>query len=139
MRLVLYPRVKKGMDARYASIRAGHEDADATRLAARTEVEEYQTQLATVRSEASGRIDAARQVLEAERQERLAEVNARIAERRAEANARVDAERQAAGAQIEDAVAGLVSNLTERATGKQPDGTAVARAVSSAMTVGVAQ
>ena len=36
MRLVLYPRMKKGMDARYASIRTGHEDADATRQAARS-------------------------------------------------------------------------------------------------------
>ena len=79
MRLVLYPRMKKGMEARYASIRAGHEDADATRLAAQSEVSEYQTQLAAVRAEAATRVDAARQTLEAERQERLTEVNARIA------------------------------------------------------------
>ena len=139
MRLVLHPRMKKGMEARYASIRTGHEDADATRLAARTEVAEYQTQLAALRAEAGARVDAARQTLEAERQERLAELNARIAERRAAAVARAEAEREAAGAQIEDAVAGLVSNITELATGKRPDGAAVSRAVSSAMTVGVAQ
>ena len=60
MRLVLYPRMKKGMEARYASIRAGHEDADATRLAAQSEVSEYQTQLAAVRAEAATRVDAAR-------------------------------------------------------------------------------
>jgi F-type H+-transporting ATPase subunit b len=139
MRLVLYPRMKKGMDARYASIRTGHEDADATRLAAQAEMSEYQAQLAVVRSEAAARIDAARQTLEAERQERLAEVNARIAERRAEALARVDAERQAAGAQIEEAVAELVSDIVGLATGKQPDRAVVSGAVSSAMTVGVAQ
>ena len=46
MRLVLYPRMKKGMEARYASIRAGHEDADALRHSARAEVADYQTQLA---------------------------------------------------------------------------------------------
>ena len=31
MRLVLYPRLKSGMDARYAGIRGGHEGADAAR------------------------------------------------------------------------------------------------------------
>jgi F-type H+-transporting ATPase subunit b len=139
MRLVLYPRMKTGMEARYASIRAGHENADATRLAARTEVSEYQAQQAALRAEAAGRVDVARQTLEAERQERLAEANARIAERRAEAVARVEAEREAARAQIEEAVAGLVSNITELATGKQPDDALVSGAVSSAMTAGVAQ
>ena len=131
--------MKKGMEARYASIRTGHEDADATRLAAQAEMSEYQAQLAVVRAEAAARIDAARQTLEAERQERLAEVNGRIAERRAEALARVEAERQAAGAQIEEAVAELVSDIVGLATGKQPDRTVVSGAVSSAMTAGVAQ
>ena len=139
MRLVLYPRLKKGMDARYSSIRTGHEAADATRLAAQAEMSDYQAQLAVVRAEATARIDAARQTLEAERQERLAEVNARIAERRAEALARVEAEREAARAQIEEAVAELVSEIVGLATGKQPDRAVVSGAVSSAMTVGVAQ
>ncbi|HWM21731.1 MAG TPA: ATP synthase F0 subunit B [Ilumatobacteraceae bacterium] len=139
MRLVLYPRMKTGMEARYASIRAGHENADATRVAARAEVSEYQAQLAAVRAEAAARVDVARQTLEAERQERLAEANARIAERRSEAVARVEAEREAARAQIEEAVAGLVSNITELATGKQPDDALVSGAVSSAMTAAVAQ
>jgi F-type H+-transporting ATPase subunit b len=139
MRLVLYPRMKKGMDARYASIRTGHEDADATRVAALAEVSEYQAQLAAVRGEASARVDAARQTLEAERQERLSEVNARIAERRAEALARAEAEHEAARAQIEEAVAELASDIVGLATGKQPDRAMVTSAVSSAMTVGVAQ
>jgi F-type H+-transporting ATPase subunit b len=139
MRLVLYPRVKKGMEARYASIRAGHEDADAMRVAARAEVADYQSQLTALRAEASARVDAARQTLEGERQERLTEANARIAERRAEVVARVEAEREAARGQIEEAVVGLVSNITELAIGKQPDGAAVSGAVASAMTAGVAR
>ena len=91
MRLVLYPRMKKGMEARYAHVRTGHEEADAIRQAAQAEVTEYQAQLASVKAEANARIDAARQTLDAERQERLAEANARIAERRAEAVAQADA------------------------------------------------
>ena len=139
MRLVLYPRMRKGMDSRYASIRAGHEDADATRLAAQTEVSEYQTQLAALRAEAAARVDVARQTLEAERQDRLTEANARIAERRAEAAATVEAAHEAARAQIEEAVAGLVSNITELATGRQPDSAVVSGAVASAMSAGVAR
>jgi F-type H+-transporting ATPase subunit b len=139
MRLLLYPRMKRGMDARYASIRTGHEDADATRLAAQAEVSEYQTQLAALRTEVAARVDAARQTLEAERQERLAEANARIAERRAEAVAQVESAHDAARAQIEEAVAGLVSNITEMATGKQPDSAMVSGAVASAMSAGVAR
>ncbi|HEX4982234.1 MAG TPA: ATP synthase F0 subunit B [Ilumatobacteraceae bacterium] len=139
MRLVLYPRMRKGMDARYASIRTGHEDADATRLAAQTEVSEYQTQLAALRAEAAARVDVARQTLEAERQDRLTEANARIAERRAEAAATVEAAHEAARAQIEEAVAGLVSNITELATGRQPDSAVVSGAVASAMSAGVAR
>ena len=38
MRFVLYPRLKKGMDARYAGIRSSHEGADATRAEAKAEV-----------------------------------------------------------------------------------------------------
>jgi len=139
MRLVLYPRMRKGMDARYSSIRAGHEGADATRLAAQAEVSEYQNQLAAVRAEASARIDAARQTLEAERQARLTEANARIAERRAAAIARVEAAHDAARAQIEAAVADLVSSITEMATGRHPDDTVVSNAVLSSMTAGVAR
>jgi F-type H+-transporting ATPase subunit b len=137
MRLVLHPRVKKGMDARYASIRAGHEDADATRMAAQREVAEYQAQLAAVRAEVATRIDAARQQLETERQARLAEVNARIAERRAAAMAEVEAAREAARGQIEEAVAGIVARTTELATGRQPDAVVVSDAVSAAMGAGV--
>ncbi len=54
MRLVLYPRMKKGMECPVlARIRAGHEQADAMRQAAQAEVADYQAQLAVVRAEAA--------------------------------------------------------------------------------------
>lgn len=137
MRFVLYPRMRKGMDARRESIRSGLEAADAARQAAATEVADYQAELAKVRAEASSRVDAARQTLEAERQQRLTEANARIAERRAEELARVDAQRAAAEAQVQQAVAELVSRTTELATGRHPDDSVVAEAVASSMSVGV--
>ena len=139
MRLVLYPRMKTGMEARYASIRAGHENADALRQSARAEVAEYQAQLAGVRAESTARVDAARQTLDAERQERLGEANARIAERRAGAIAEADAVRDAARPQIEEAVVDVASNIVELATGKRPDSSVISTATSAAMTVGVAR
>ena len=45
MRVWLFPRLKKGMDARYGKIRGDHETADATRAAANAEVAEYEAEI----------------------------------------------------------------------------------------------
>lgn len=139
MRLVLYPRVKKGIDARYAKIRTELEDSDTTRAAARAEVAEFEAQLASVRAEAAGRVDAARRTLEAERAERLAAVNAGIAERRQAAMAAAEAERAAAQGDVESAAADVVTRTVELAIGRRPDPEAVRTAVSASMTEGAAR
>jgi len=139
MRLVLFPRVKKGMDARYSRIQTEREDADTTRAAARAEVAEYEAQLASVRAEASGRVDASRRTLEAERSERLAAVNAGINERRQVAMAAAEAERAAAQVDVEAAAADVVVRTVELAIGKQPDPAAVRAAVSAMMSEGASQ
>ena len=59
MRLVLFPRLKAGMDARYGKIRGDHQSADDTRAAARAEVAEYEAELATVKAEARQHIEEA--------------------------------------------------------------------------------
>ena len=83
MRFFLYPRLKAGTDTRYAVIRQGHEDAERLTDSARGDVAQYDSQLAAVKAEAQQRIEAAHvATLEAERSERLADVNARIAEAR---------------------------------------------------------
>ncbi len=139
MRLFLFPRVKKGMDARYALIRSGHEGADTARASAQAEVAEYRAQVAELKAEAAARVDAARQQLETERQARLAEVNAGIAERRGAAVAQAAAERQAASDQVGSAVASVAARATELAIGKAPDAGAVRQAVDAAMSVGAAR
>jgi F-type H+-transporting ATPase subunit b len=131
MRFVMFPKLKRGMDARYASIRGGHESADAVRAAATADVAEYQAALAGVRAEAAQRIDAARGELEALRSARLAEVNARIADKRAAAAAEADAVRAAAQGQIEAAVADVASLTAELTVGRAPDSAAVRSAVAS--------
>jgi F-type H+-transporting ATPase subunit b len=139
MRYFLYPRLKSGMEARYAGIRAGHEGADAARAAARAEVAEYETQLSTVRAEANDQVEVARRTLEAERTERLAEVNARIDERRQAALADAEAARAAARGEIETAASEVVTRAVELATGRPPDPAAVGEAVSTSMMEGAAR
>ena len=138
MRFWLFPAVKKGMDARYAHIRSGHEQADRARAAARAEVAEYETALATVKAEANERIEAARQTLEAERSARLAEVNAGIAARREAAAAEAAAARAAVRGEIATAVADVTSRTVELSIGRAPDPSLVTRAVDSAMGAEVA-
>jgi F-type H+-transporting ATPase subunit b len=136
MRLVLFPRLKQGMDARYGKIQGDHEAADAARAEAKAEVAEYEAELATVRAEARQRIDAARQVLENERTAALTEATARIAERRAEATAASEAARAAAEQHVQEAVADVSSRAAELATGRRPDPAAVNRIVSELMAGG---
>lgn len=136
MRYVAFPRLKKGMDARYNGIRSDHEQADATRAAAQTDVADYQAQLATVKAEAAGRIDRARQELEAHRAARLATVNAEIADRRAAATAENEAARAAVQTQIQGAVADVSSSAIALAIGKSPDPAVVSRVVDDVMSAG---
>lgn len=137
MRFFLFPRLKKGMDARYAHIREGHEQADNARAAARAEVSEYESALATVKAEANERIDAARHTLETERTARLAEVNAAIAAKREAATAEADAARAAVQADVAAAAADVTARTVELATGQAPDAAAVRSAVDQSMSAGV--
>lgn len=137
MRFWLFPALKKGMDARYGLIRSGHEQADTARAAARAEVAQYESALATVKAEAHDRIEAARATLESERSARLAVVNAEIAARREEAAAQAAAARQAASADVAAAAADVTARTVELATGKAPDAAAVRSAVDAAMGTGV--
>ena len=135
LRYVLFPKVRAGMSARYDSIRGDFEKADTLTASARAEVAEYDAQVASVRADAQGRVEAARVTLEGERNEKLTAVNARIAEKRAAATAEVDAARAAASSQVAEAVALVASRAGELATGKAPSAAVVSGAVNSSMGV----
>jgi F-type H+-transporting ATPase subunit b len=137
IRLFLYPRLRKGLDARYEMIRGGLESADATRLSAEAELSEYNAELAKVRDEASKRIDAVRQTLEAERQARFATLNAELAERRAEAAAAAEAARLAARDDITSAAANVAAVAAQRVLGRPVDAAAAREAVEAAQSAGV--
>jgi F-type H+-transporting ATPase subunit b len=137
MRYFLYPRLKKGTDARYALIRGGHDDAESARSTARAEVAEYEADLAGVKAEAAARVDAARATLESERQAALAEVNARLAIKRDAAAAEAASAREAVRDQIDGAVAAVVTKAVELATGRTPAADVVRDEIAAAQSVGV--
>lgn len=139
MRYVLYPRLRKGMDARYNLISGGHEQAEQVTAAAKSDVADYEQQLTGIRAEAQQRVDAARSTLEGERADRLSEVNARIGEKRAAAAAEVEAARAAAQADVEAAVRTVAARAGELATGRAPDASVVERAVADVMGAGVSR
>ena len=133
MRLFLVPKVRKGMASRYESIQADHEYASATRDGAKQDVARYESAVAEIRSEASRRLETARQTLDKERQEKVTQVNAQIASRRAAAEAEVAAARAAAQSQIVTAVGAVTTRATQIAVGVSPDAAIVLRSVQQAM------
>ncbi len=133
MRLFLVPKVRKGMASRYESIQADHEYASATRDGAKQDVARYESAVAEIRSEASRRLETARQTLDKERQEKVAQVNAQIASRRAAAEAEVATARTAAQSQIVTAVGAVTTRATQIAVGVSPDAAIVSRSVQQAM------
>lgn len=133
LRYFLFPKLKKGMDARYEGIRADVEGADKVKADAQSDVADYEKALAAARAEAAGRIDAARQAVDAERNKQLAEVNSRIAAARAEADQKNAAARAAAQGEVANAVAQVASKAAELATGRTPDAQTVQSAVKAAM------
>lgn len=136
IRYLAFPKLKRGMDARYSGIRNDHEQADALRLGAQAEVADYQAQVASAKAEAATRIDAARQELETQRTARIGTVNAEIAELRAAAAAENEAARLAVQDQIQAAVADVSSSAIRLAVGKAPDAAVVNRIVSTVMNAG---
>ena len=136
MRIVLFPRVKNGMDARYGKIRGDHDTADATRAEAKSDLAAYEAELASVKAEAAQRVEAARQTLEGERTAALAEAGGRAATRRAAAAEATAAARAAASQHISEAVVDVSSRAAELATGRRPDASAVTGIVASLMAGG---
>ncbi len=133
LRYVLYPKLKKGMDARAEKVRLEREAAEAATAAARDDVAGYEAQVAALRAEAQQRVEAARATLEAERAERLAAANAEIADRRGVAMAEVDAARAAARGDVEAAVVDVVGHAARLATGRPVDDAVLSDVVRASM------
>ncbi len=136
MRYVVYPKLWAGMQARSKAIADAHDQAERLRREAHAEVADYETALAGIRQEAATRLDAARQVLDGERSQRIAAVNARIADLRAAAAAEADAARAAVAGQIADAAAEVTAAAAAKVLGRSVDPAAARAAVDATMQVG---
>ena len=137
MRLFLFRKVRDGMSARYDRVEGDLEAARASTASARSDVAEYEAQVAALRAEAQRRVEAARATLESERGEQIAAVNARIADKRGAAAAELDAAKQAAHGEVESATIDVSRRLSELAIGTRPSDDVVRRSVSEAMNQGV--
>lgn len=133
MRYFLFPKLKKGMDARYEGIRNDIDGAVNVKASAQSDVAEYEKALAAARAEAAAKVDAARQAVDAERNKQLAEVNGRIAAARSAADQQNAAARAAAQGEVAAAVAQVASKGAELAIGRTPDAQTVQAAVQAAM------
>ncbi len=136
MRYWLYPRLKRGMDERYARIESQLAEAEETRTEVEAELTEYQVAIAQVRTEANQRLDAARAELEHVRQARLGEVNNEISAQRAQAAASAEAARQVAMVSVEGAVAEVAANAAQRALGVPIDPEVARRAAQDVVEAG---
>ena len=67
LRLFLFRKVRDGMTSRYGQVEGDLETAQESMASARSDVADYETQLAAVRADAQTRVEAARATLEAER------------------------------------------------------------------------
>ncbi len=139
VRYLLFPKMKRGMDARYGHIRAQHEAAESTREHAERQRAEYEAGIAEARAEANKVLEVARAEVEADRQAKLAAANARIAERRAAATAETEAAIAAARSHVEDAVAEVASTVAGRALGRTVDPGSIRDVVSDVVHAGVAK
>jgi F-type H+-transporting ATPase subunit b len=133
LRYVFYPKVHGAMVARTEHVTKTLAESDAIRDGAHQEVADYKADLAKVHEEAAGRVDAARQTVEAERAEKMAGVNARLAERRAEAVAASDAAKASMSGQVHTAASDVASQVAHLVLGKVPDADVVKNAVTTAM------
>ena len=114
MRVWLFPKLKKGMDARYAKTQGDLQAAERIRQEAAEDVARYQAAIAEANAEAARLLEIARQEVDADRNAKVTAANARIGERRAAAAAEVEAARRAALASTEPIVLEIAVTATER-------------------------
>jgi F-type H+-transporting ATPase subunit b len=136
MRVWLFPKLKKGMDARYAKTQGDLETAERVREEAAEDVARYQAALAESNAEAARLLEIARQEVDADRNVKVTAANARIGELRAASAAEIDAARRAALASTEPIVAEIGATASERILGRPVDREAVRPIVSEIVGAG---
>lgn len=138
LRYAIWPKLNGSIESRSERIVADHAAAAAITASAQGDVADYEAARAAARAEGQAIVDEARGQLEAERTERMAEVNRAIAERRAAAVAEVEAAQEAARTEVEAAVASVTATVTRLALGREPDPDVLRAVVTTNVNAGVA-
>jgi F-type H+-transporting ATPase subunit b len=115
------PAVKKGMDARTERIRKTLADADQAKEEAQSILEEYRSQLADAKGEASRIIDEARQTADRMRQDLRKQAEAEVAELKQRAQDDIAAQASRTMADLQARVALLAVQLAEKVVEKNLD------------------
>jgi F-type H+-transporting ATPase subunit b len=136
MRVWLFPKLKKGTDARYAKTRADLDDAERIREAGAADVARYDAAIAEANGEAARLLEAARQETDADRNVKIQAANARIAERRAAAAAEVESARREALASTQPIVLEIGASAAERILGVPVDRASVRPIVTEIVEAG---
>ena len=140
MRYFLYPRLRKGMDARVPADQGGHDEADRVTEEAKADVAKYE-HAAPRRgaSQAQKRIEAARANLDAERTERLTEVTARSPNDEQRRRPRSKLHEPPRKPRSSTPVRAVATRAGELALGRPPDSRVVSEVVAEVMSAGVSR
>jgi F-type H+-transporting ATPase subunit b len=121
MRVALYPRLQRSMDARAARIQGDLDSADQVTASVAGEQRSYAERIAAAHSEAASILDAARAKAEGVRSERVAALNAELGQLRTAATAEVDGAKATAHASLADSVAQLAVRAASKVVAKPLD------------------
>ncbi len=136
MRVWLFPKLKKGTDARYAKTRGDLDEAERIREEAAIDVARYQAAIAESNAEAARLLEIARQEIDADRGAKVTAANARIAELRAAAAAEIEAARRSALASTEPIVLEVSVSAASRVLGVPVDRDTVRPVVTEIVNAG---
>ena len=118
---VVYPQVKKGMDARSERIRKTLEDAESAKDEARSILEQYRSQLADAKNESARIIEEARQAADKLRQDLKKQAEAEVAEVKQRAQDDIAAQVERAMGDLRARVADMTIELTEKVVQRNLD------------------
>jgi F-type H+-transporting ATPase subunit b len=117
-----FPALRKAVEKREQEIQRNLEEAEAAKLEAEKEKEEYEKRLAEARSEANRIIEEARQSAEQVRKDLIAKSEKEAEQIVRRAQEQLEIERQRAKQELQNELASLSIELAERVVGKSLDG-----------------
>ena len=117
----VFPNVTKTLEARQAAIKADYEAAEAAKVEAEALKNDYQSQLAQARDEASRIVEEARQAGESVRADVVARAEAEAVAIKERAAADMSGERDRVAASLKREVADLSLDVAEKVIGRSLD------------------